>query len=596
MAASLNGILVENFKSYNEPQWITLSDLSVLMGANSSGKSSALQALMVLKQTMECNSPDIDLLLSGKFVTLGDFKDVINDCNRKYIRIGISLNLKNEIEKAKDKNNIIWKFDFDSENGKFLLSEIECAVNNCQLKFKLLNNHKYCIYVGGERSSLLVDIYNLQLGKMYAEYDRDFNILFHTFLNELVAKLTQKKKVTSTSKKEMVALYGLDEFFFAISKDMQALNKTEMEDGQAGRIADDIINLIKEYATMQFKEYSRFDIFPESVKYSFLIISVHRIIQNPKGKAEIEAVIEKYKTLLEQYKKEGAKNSYKDYSELEINYLNMQRNSNNIDSAELDKVSEMFIVYKEFLRKVLGKIFYVGPIREKPLGLYNIGFESVPKYVGMTGAYFASVLLHENKVKEYLFPDDNSEETNLWEALAAWTLHLNVASEIHVEQRNSFGFSVSVENTQNRKSDIMNVGIGTSQILPVLITGLLSEENEMLIFEQPELHLHPYSQSRLTDFFVVLAKKGRKIVIETHSEYMILRLRYHILTEHIEEGQIAISFFQNNRGTKVKKGILSSYGNLDYPSDFKDETQELINDLLNAAMIRGKHNETKCSN
>ena len=78
---------------------------------------------------------------------------------------------------------------------------------------------------------------------------------------------------------------------------------------------------------------------------------------------------------------------------------------------------------------------------------------------------------------------------------------MNIASEISVEQKNSFGFSVSVKNIQYKKSDIMNVGIGTSQVLPVLISGLLSEKNEILMFEQPELHLHPYSQSRLADFF-----------------------------------------------------------------------------------------------
>ena len=75
----LNGLLVENFKSYESMTRIPLSNLSVLLGANSSGKSTAMQTLLTLKQTAECNSPEIDLLLSGKYVTLGDFEDVIND-------------------------------------------------------------------------------------------------------------------------------------------------------------------------------------------------------------------------------------------------------------------------------------------------------------------------------------------------------------------------------------------------------------------------------------------------------------------------------------------------------------------------------------
>ena len=75
MGLVLKGIEIENFKSYIEKERIHFSDLSVLLGANSSGKSTALQALLAIKQTMECNSPDEELLLSGKYVALGDFDD-----------------------------------------------------------------------------------------------------------------------------------------------------------------------------------------------------------------------------------------------------------------------------------------------------------------------------------------------------------------------------------------------------------------------------------------------------------------------------------------------------------------------------------------
>ena len=86
MAVFLKKIFIDNFKSYNEPQWIDVSTLNVFMGANSSGKSTALQTLLTIKQTIECNSPNIDLLLSGKFVTLGDFQEVINDSQKGYIK------------------------------------------------------------------------------------------------------------------------------------------------------------------------------------------------------------------------------------------------------------------------------------------------------------------------------------------------------------------------------------------------------------------------------------------------------------------------------------------------------------------------------
>lgn len=180
---------------------------------------------------------------------------------------------------------------------------------------------------------------------------------------------------------------------------------------------------------------------------------------------------------------------------------------------------------------------------------------------------------------------------SLLDALDEWAAHLNVASEIKVEKTNSFGFSVSVLNTQRKKSDIMNVGIGTSQVLPVLITGLLSERGEYLLFEQPELHLHPYSQSRLADFFVELVKRGRKVIVETHSEYFVLRMRYQVLMERIDSDDIVINFFQNKGGTQLSHGTLTGYGNLQYPEDFYDETQRLLDDLMHAALMKRERNE-----
>ena len=182
--------------------------------------------------------------------------------------------------------------------------------------------------------------------------------------------------------------------------------------------------------------------------------------------------------------------------------------------------------------------------------------------------------------------DGNTEELTLLEALDEWAKHLNIASAVNVQHGNSFGVNVRIFNTQNKESDIMNVGIGTSQVLPVLITGLLSEENETLVFEQPELHLHPYSQSRLADFFVELVRGGRKVIVETHSEAFILRLRFHLIKGDCPIEKLAINFFKNENGTKVETCALSEYGTIDYPDDFRDETQELLNNLIDASSQR----------
>lgn len=592
MSISLKGIYVENFKSYSTHQWISLADLSVFLGANSSGKSTALQTLLALKQTIECNSPDIDLLLSGKYVTLGSFDDVINDAEKDFFRIGASIKNQNELDNSADDDKILWKFNAKNSNdGKIILSELEIQVNGDLIKMLLVNSDMYVININGVDTQLFVEIHNLQIGRTYIEYAEDLNSLFCEFLNELLLVLTQRKKVASIEKNEWVGFYGVNYFFNMITRNNYALDRKKMEDQKAFRIANKINNLINDYAIAQYEDYNKIDMLQSFYKQSFLTMILHDALSKSPTEQAINHVLKKYTNMLQDYKKGIHNDQRKGYSKIDLRYFNSQKNFKEKEESEIDKISGAFIAYREFIKEILGKIFYVGPIREKPLGLYNIGFETIPKYVGTTGAYFASVLLYENKEKEYLLPNHSVERTFLWDALDEWAYHLKVASEIHVERRNSFGYSVTVENTQNKKSDIMNVGIGTSQVLPVLITGLLSENNETLIFEQPELHLHPYSQSRLADFFVMLAKNRRRVIVETHSEYMILRLRYHILTEHLGEDQLVINFFQNKSGTKVELACLNSFGHFDYPNDFKDETQELINDLMNAALMKGKKNE-----
>ncbi|NQT55996.1 MAG: DUF3696 domain-containing protein, partial [Desulfobacteraceae bacterium] len=70
-----------------------------------------------------------------------------------------------------------------------------------------------------------------------------------------------------------------------------------------------------------------------------------------------------------------------------------------------------------------------------------------------------------------------------------------------------------------------DVGIGVSQVLPVLVSAYASRE-KIIAIEQPEIHLHPALQAELGDVFIesALGESKNKFIIETHSEHLILRL------------------------------------------------------------------------
>ena len=77
----LESIALENFKSFKELSELKIKPITILCGTNSCGKSSILQSILLLKQTVESKNPNITLLLNGRFVHLGTFDNIIFEKN-----------------------------------------------------------------------------------------------------------------------------------------------------------------------------------------------------------------------------------------------------------------------------------------------------------------------------------------------------------------------------------------------------------------------------------------------------------------------------------------------------------------------------------
>ena len=74
---------------------------------------------------------------------------------------------------------------------------------------------------------------------------------------------------------------------------------------------------------------------------------------------------------------------------------------------------------------------------------------------------------------------------------------------------------ILLEIANGLKVNIKHVGYGISQVLPIIVEGLVMSENGTLIIEQPEIHLHPKIQSQLFDFLYSLILQGKKVIVET---------------------------------------------------------------------------------
>ncbi|MBN0459309.1 AAA family ATPase, partial [Pseudomonas aeruginosa] len=119
-----------------------------------------------------------------------------------------------------------------------------------------------------------------------------------------------------------------------------------------------------------------------------------------------------------------------------------------------------------------------------------------------------------------------------------WLSYLGVVEEFHTRDKGKLGYELYVKTSPSEEwQDLTHVGVGVSQVLPIILMFLLSRKGDVLIFEQPELHLHPKIQSRLCDLFLVMAQTGTQCIIETHSEYLINRLRLRIAQDKTDQTQ-----------------------------------------------------------
>jgi hypothetical protein len=140
--------------------------------------------------------------------------------------------------------------------------------------------------------------------------------------------------------------------------------------------------------------------------------------------------------------------------------------------------------------------------------------------------------------------------------------------------------------------NVAAMGEGVSQILPIIAYSRFGADDDCLLVEQPEIHLHPELQAELGDLFIEVAKSGRRqVLVETHSEHLLLRVRRHIAEGKLEPDQVAILFVNKKDGgeSEVTRLDLNSRGHFsDWPKGFFDEAYQEAMALAEAAAKKGR--------
>lgn len=125
-----------------------------------------------------------------------------------------------------------------------------------------------------------------------------------------------------------------------------------------------------------------------------------------------------------------------------------------------------------------------------------------------------------------------------------------------------------------------HIGFGLSYTLPIIVAALAMRRGGILIVENPEAHLHPYSQSRMGAFLAIIASTGRQIFVETHSDHVVNGIRLAVKLKTLPAASVRINFFEHSIGvdrTRIIPIELSENGRLsNWPVGFFDQIE---NDL-----------------
>ncbi len=133
-------------------------------------------------------------------------------------------------------------------------------------------------------------------------------------------------------------------------------------------------------------------------------------------------------------------------------------------------------------------------------------------------------------------------------------------------------------------TNLIDVGYGVSQILPIALSALLQPAAKVFLFQQPEVHLHPRAQAELSGLFRNLLKPGycSQLIAETHSDHLIDRVRADVRDGLWKPEDVTLLFFERKRvDVKIHRIDIDEMGNLvgappGYRKFFLEEEERLL--------------------
>ncbi|MDC0318659.1 AAA family ATPase [Akkermansiaceae bacterium] len=507
----ISELYLQKFKAFGQPTKVPMAPLTFIYGQNSSGKSSILHSIALLMQSFQSSSKVISPSLKDGIVDLGHFREMTFDHEalekRSSITIGLSLDfLSDEFEwiartfMPNQSKPVVFDLEYSSWEADALMRFYLGDRSAPLVSFRGSGDGS-----GGEMEyTYFVDFFELDYesknGNPFRYLQEWFTANKDFVLSDLEGKLNSEKEVLSTLNEEG-------------SKDRKALVQHCIWEFEAK------IKTIKD---------SGFD-FISSDHFSRWADTLNTHIEN------------RYDLDGGALGPERVKKRYRDFSPFRYTWiLDFPLLRDDSGYRKNEKLEEFLTEYvgefiarlrnlEDFFNPAIRQIknfivsgaSYIGPFRHPPERLYNLSNSRRGNIVGSKGQQMVNILYHDK---------------DLLKGVNKWLRRLGVPYKVKLR---ILGKKLTAAYVELRLKDLRrskgkgnrtvevtlnDVGFGISQILPI-VCECVALKNKTIIIEQPELHIHPKLQSNLADLFAwSMKERGNQIIVETHSEHIILRL------------------------------------------------------------------------
>lgn len=233
---------------------------------------------------------------------------------------------------------------------------------------------------------------------------------------------------------------------------------------------------------------------------------------------------------------------------------------------------------RDTLDNLFKNIYYIGPQRVKPelaRSYKSLSFDNV----GICGEN-TRFLLNERKDKVI-----EGYDKKLVELVDKWIINqMGLAKSISVTRDANKLYRVMVKNELDVPVDLCQTGFGLSQLLPIVTQGFLTPKGGTLIVEDPDVHMHPHVQAVVVNFFADLIAHGRKVVIETHSDHIVTRMRLLMVQNGIlKNDDVNVCFATNEYGhSEYRSCALTEEGMFTepLPKGFMDSQEQDFREII----------------